>query len=54
MFSDSYLPIFISTPSTVTRHLKTLIENIFYNKPMLNITAGNKHYYAESSDPIFD
>ena len=22
-------------------HSKTLIDNIFYNKPMLNITAGN-------------
>ena len=40
MFSYSYLP-FINTPTRVTGHSKTLIDNIFYNKPMLNITAGN-------------
>ena len=40
MFSCSYLP-FINTPTRVTGHSKTLIDNIFYNKPMLNITAGN-------------
>ena len=40
MFSYSYLP-FISTPTRVTGHSKTLIDNIFYNKPMLNVTAGN-------------
>ena len=40
MFSYSYLP-FINTPTRVTGHSKTLINNIFYNKPMLNITAGN-------------
>ena len=40
MFSYSYLP-FISTPSRVTGHSKTLIDNIFCNKPMLNPTAGN-------------
>ena len=39
-FSYSYLP-FINTPTRVTGHSKTLIDNIFYNKPMLNITAGN-------------
>ena len=41
MFSYSYLP-FINTPTRVTGHSKTLIDNIFYNKPMLNITAGNR------------
>ena len=40
MFSYSYLP-FINTPTRVTGHSKTLIDNIFYNKPMLNISAGN-------------
>ena len=40
MFSYSYLP-FINAPTRVTGHSKTLIDNIFYNKPMLNITAGN-------------
>ena len=40
MFSYSYL-LFINTPTRVTGHSKTLIDNIFYNKPMLNITAGN-------------
>ena len=40
MFSYSYLP-FINTPTRVTDHSKTLIDDIFYNKPMLNITAGN-------------
>ena len=40
MFSYSYL-LFINTPTTVTGHSKKLIDNIFYNKPMLNITAGN-------------
>ena len=38
-FSYSYLP-FINTLTRVTGHSKTLIDNIFYNKPMLNITAG--------------
>ena len=40
MFSYSYLPL-INTTTRVTDHSKTLIDNIFYNKPMLNITAGN-------------
>ena len=39
MFSYSYLP-FINTPPRVTGNSKT-IDNIFYNKPMVNITAGN-------------
>ena len=39
MLSYSYLR-FINTPTRRTGHLKTLIiDNIFYNKPMLNITA---------------
>ena len=40
MFSYSYL-LFINTPTRVTSHSKTLIDNIFYNRPMLNITAGS-------------
>ena len=40
MFSYSYLS-FISTPSRVTGHSKTLIDNIFCNKPMLNTTDEN-------------
>ena len=41
MFSYSYLP-FINMPTRVTGHSEeTLIDNIFYNKPILNITAGN-------------
>ena len=40
MFSYSYFP-FINTLTRVTSHSKTLIDNMFYNKPMLNITAGN-------------
>ena len=40
MFSYSYLP-FINTPTRVTDYSKTLIDNVFYNKPMLSITAEN-------------
>ena len=40
MFSYSYLP-FINTPTRVTGHSKTLIDNNSYNEPMLNITVGN-------------
>ena len=32
---------FIDIPTRVTSHSKRLTDNIFYNKPMLNITAGN-------------
>ena len=39
MFHYSYLPV-INTPTRVTSHSKT-IDNIFYDTPMLNITAGN-------------
>ena len=38
--SYSYLP-FINTLTRVRGSSKTLIDNIFHNKPMLNITAGN-------------
>ena len=40
MFSCSYLS-FINTPTRVTGHPKTLIDKAFYNKHMLNVTAGN-------------
>ena len=40
MSSYSYLA-FINTPTRVTGHPETLIDNIFYNKPIVNITAGN-------------
>ena len=40
MFSYSHLPL-INTPTRVSGHSKTLIDNIFYNKPMLNITSGS-------------
>ena len=39
-FSYSHLPL-INTPTRVSGHSKTLIDNIFYNKPMLNITSGS-------------
>ena len=38
MFSYSYLP-FIKAPTRLTGHSKTLVDKIFYNKHMLNITA---------------
>ena len=38
--SYSYLP-FINTPTRVRGSSKTLTDNIFHNKPMLNTTAGN-------------
>ena len=40
MFSYSSLPL-INTPTRLTGHSKTLIDNIFCNKPMLHITAAN-------------
>ena len=40
MFSYSYLP-FINILTRVTHHSKSLIDSIFYSKPMLNKTAGN-------------
>ena len=39
MFSYYYLP-FINTPTRVTGQSET-IDYVFYNKPVLNITAGN-------------
>ena len=40
VFSYSYLP-FINTITRVTGRSKTLIDNTFNEKPMLNITTGN-------------
>ena len=40
MFSYSYLPL-VNTPTRVTGHRITLIDNTLYNKPMLNVTARN-------------
>ena len=40
MLSHSFLP-FITTPTRITRNTKTLIYNIFYNKPLNDIMSGN-------------
>ena len=57
MLSHSFLP-FITTPTRITRNTKTLIDNIFYNKPLNDITSGNLssiisdhliHFLIESS-----
>ena len=40
MFSQSFLP-YITTPTRITRNTKTLIDNIYYNKPLSNIIFGN-------------
>ena len=40
MFSQSFLP-YITTPTRITRNTKTLINNIYYNKPPNNIISGN-------------
>ena len=40
MFSQSFLP-YITTPTRITRSTKTLIDNIYYNKPLSNIFSGN-------------
>ena len=40
MFSQSFLP-YITTPTRITRNTKTLIDNIYYNKPLNNIISGN-------------
>ena len=40
MFSQSFLP-YITTPTRITRNTKTLIDNIYYNKPLNNIVSGN-------------
>ena len=39
MFSQSLLP-YITTPTRMTRSTKTLMDNIYYNKPLNNI-SGN-------------
>ena len=36
-----FLPFIINTLIIKTGHSKTLMNNIFYNKPMLKITAEN-------------
>ena len=53
MFSYSYLPC-INTPNRVTGDSKKIIDSIFYNKPMLNITAGNINSVISDHDPIFN
>ena len=40
MFSQSFLP-YITTPTRITRNTKTLIGNIYYNKPLNNIISRN-------------
>ena len=40
VFSQSFLP-YITTPTRITRNTKTLIDNIYYNKPLNNIISGN-------------
>ena len=40
MLSHSFLP-FITTSTRITRNTKTLIDNIFYNKPLNDIKSGN-------------
>ena len=40
IFYHSFLPL-VNTLTKVTGHSKTLIDNIFCNKPILNITGGN-------------
>ena len=52
MFSYSYL-LFINTLTRMIGHSKAIC-NIFYNKPMLNITAANISSAIRSYDPIFD
>ena len=52
MFSYSDL-LFINTLTRMIGHSKAIC-NIFYNKPMLNITAANISSVIRSSDPIFD
>ena len=40
MFSQYFLP-YITKPTRITRNTKTLIDNIYYNKPLNNIISGN-------------
>ena len=49
MFSYSYLH-FINIPARATGYSKTLIDNFFYNKTMLKITAKNISHIV--SDPL--
>ena len=49
MFSYSYLH-FINIPTRATGYSKTLIDNFFYNKTMLKITAKNISHIV--SDPL--
>ena len=39
-FSQSFLP-YITTPTRITRNTKTLIDNIYYSKPLNSIISGN-------------
>ena len=52
MFSYSDL-VFINTLTRMIGPSKAIC-NIFYNKPMLNITAANISSAIRSYDPIFD
>ena len=40
MFSQSFLP-YITTLTRITRNTKTLIDDIYYNKPLNNFISGN-------------
>ena len=39
-YSPQYLP-YITIPTRITRNTKTLIDNIYYNKPLNDINSGN-------------
>ena len=43
MLSHSFLP-FITTPTSSTRNTKTLIDTIFYSKPLNDIVCKSKHH----------
>ena len=38
---SQYILPFITTPTRITRNTETLIDNIFYNKPLNDIMSGN-------------
>ena len=40
MFSQSFLP-YITISTRITRNTKTLIDNIYFNKPLNNVISGN-------------
>ena len=40
MFSQSFLP-YITTSTRITGNAKTIIDDIYYNKPLTNIISGN-------------